>query len=161
MDRIELEWMMKLMCDCSECPAREVAALGIDIGNLPAVAGDTLPSTGSAGDSAAGNGDLPIIPAEQAPPSGAEEVGCCQDIVIKAISWAVGTDDDGLALALQDALPACIVQEQIRLYKARVIKACGDDQRGLSSPMRVDHQRLESRKEVARVFRRSVFSRQG
>ena len=69
---------------------------------------------------------------------------------MEAIKWAVTTTDDGIALALRKSLPDCILQEQLRVYKARP----DNPEKSPTSEIYVNAQLVESRQEVGRAFRK-------
>lgn len=141
MERLRFPWMQDLMAALQEIAAEDVALFR---------AADKSGSALVQRHSAVAVSSSDVGSREQAN-AGSDAIGKA-DLTLKALSWSTKLQDHSLVVALADALPAGVLEEQVRLYEARdgIVAVAADPP--AKSPILVQPHLLKSRMQAAAAF---------
>ena len=103
-------------------------------------------AAGATGDPTAGAAPHAAVPADGSTPVVAKED---EEEALKAIEWATNVKDHAFQVTLLNSLPSAVVEEQLRLYKAR---SCGDIVPHAQQKILVYPHLAQSRQSVAKAF---------
>ena len=152
MERIRCPWMHDLMVALQEISADDVAlfrsaeqassALALE---HPAVADGSAHQHPAVADGSSNGGTRGEDHAHSEPIHKA-------DLTLKALTWSTALKDHALVTGLAGALPACVLEEQVRLYEARQDIAPVRPGNAVASPFLVHPHLLKSRTQAAAAF---------